>query len=231
MIPTNRRTSTSIGRVVAEALITLGVVLLLFVGYELYATGWATDRAQQAAGSQLTETWQRGETVAPAAGSPVARLHIPRFGAGWSRVVLEGTDQAVLADGPGHYVGTALPGQLGNFAVAGHRVSNGAPFEPADSLAACDPIVVEGRDAWWVYRVLPCGPPVDGVPGTEIVDPTEVDVIAAVPHAPTVTPTVALLTLTTCHPRFSARQRLIVHAALARTADKSGPPPAELGER
>src|SRR6185312_11348388 len=78
-------------------------------------------------------------------GSPLARLHVP-----WRErpyTVLEGAGQDVLARGPGHYPGTALPGEVGNVALAGHRVGHGAPFDPAGTLVSCDAVVVETRDA------------------------------------------------------------------------------------
>lgn len=240
-------------RVAAELMITLGVVLALFVVYQLVGTGVLTARSQEAASTELDTAWNApaAPAAAPVAGEPVARLHVPRFGPAWSRVVLEGTDAAVLARGPGHYAGTAQPGERGNVALAGHRVSNGAPFEPADRLRSCDAIVLETRDAWLVYRVLPMPDEVDrwpavaavrpecagvrpldgayaGTVGREIVTPAAVEVIAAVPHRPSEAPSLALLTLTTCHPRFSAQQRLVVHAVLVREVARDGVAPPEL---
>jgi sortase (surface protein transpeptidase) len=189
--------------------------------------------------------------TAPAAstgrvGAPLARLHLP-----WRQrpyTVLEGTGQDVLARGPGHYPGTALPGEVGNVAIAGHRVGHGAPFDPAGTLVSCDALVVETRDTWWVYRVLPLpgeedgwaggagarsrceGVATAGVPGREVVAPSDRSVIAAVPGRPDEEPTARLLTLTTCHPRFSARERLIVHAVLVRAQPRAEGRPAELDE-
>jgi sortase A len=106
-----------------------------------------------------------------------------------------------------------MPGQQGNFAVAGHRVGRGSPFLEIDELRAGDPIVVETADSWYVYRVL--GPAQGGVPGQQVVSPSDVSVIAPTPNGPPEgSPTGAYLTLTTCHPEYSARQRLIVHAVL-----------------
>jgi sortase A len=239
---------------VGELLLTAGLVVLLFAAYLVVGTGWENDRDQTAASAELDRRWSDPATDTPAApgaepeppaGGPVARLHVPRFGRAYT--VLEGTSQAVLAHGPGHYPGTALPGRVGNMAVAGHRVGHGAPFDPADRLLSCDPLVVESRDTWWVYRVLPLpGEEADwasgagarpqcagvapvGVPGREVVDPSDRTVIAAVPGRPTAVPQAALLTLTTCNPRFSARQRMIVHAVLVRAGSRADGPPVELG--
>ena len=68
---------------------------------------------------------------------------------------MEGTNSDDLYIGPGHYAGTQMPGQQGNFAVAGHRVSKGSPFNDLGLLASCDAVVVETQDDWFVYRVLP----------------------------------------------------------------------------
>jgi sortase A len=91
---------------------------------------------------------------------------------------------------------------VGNFAVAGHRVTYGRPFNRVEELAPGDPVVVETREGWFVYRVR----------DTLIVTPDRVDVIEPVPQRPGAEPTERLLTLTTCHPMFSARERYIVHA-------------------
>jgi sortase A len=180
--------------------------------------------------------------AAGGSGAPLVRLHVPRFGRAFT--VLEGTSAAVLARGPGHYPRTALPGEVGNMAVAGHRVTRGAPFEPAAALQSCDALVVEARDTWWVYRVLPLPGEEDGwvgrgrcagvepigVPGRRIVAPSDRSVLADVPGRPGEAPTARLLTLTTCHPRFSARERLIVHAVLVRAQPRADGRPAELDE-
>jgi sortase A len=116
-------------------------------------------------------------------------------------VVLAGVTTAELAKGPGHYPGTALPGAPGNFAVAGHRTTHGAPFARLDELLPDDEVHVEDPSGQrWIYRVVE----------SRIVEPGDTSVIASDPLGggrPT-------LTLTTCHPRFSNRQRLVVFAEL-----------------
>ncbi|MGY1815487.1 class E sortase [Blastococcus sp. SYSU D00820] len=225
-------------RGLGQLLLTVGFVLLLFVVYELYVTDLQSDAKQEELTEQLREEWQDApaavaDPLTPTVGEPFAFLHIPGLGQGWSRAVVEGTGTEELAEGPGHYVGTALPGQQGNFAVAGHRVGRGSPFLDLDELRPGDPIVVETAGAWYVYRVL--GDPSTGdlaagaVPGQRIVDPSDVSVIAPSPDVPGAPPTGAYLTLTTCHPEYSARQRLIVHAVLdgapiARADAPNGPP-------
>ena len=202
-------------RGVGQLLLTAGYVLLLFVVYELWVTDLLSNARQDELTAELREEW-----AAPAAvpaelqgGEAFALLHIPRLGADYARAIVEGTGTEELEQGPGHYPGTAMPGQQGNFAVAGHRVGRGSPFLEIDELRAGDPIVVETADSWYVYRVL--GPAQGGVPGQQVVSPSDVSVIAPTPNGPPEgSPTGAYLTLTTCHPEYSARQRLIVHAVL-----------------
>ena len=236
-----------------QTVLTVGLVAVLFVVYELFVTDLLNDWRQDALNVELRTEWTEGGAWAPPArGRPVtaadlpigaafAVLYIPRLGPDYQRVVLEGTAEAQLAQGPGHYVGTAMPGQPGNVALAGHRVGRGSPFLDLDLLQPGDPIVVETVDAWFVYRVLgnrdtgSFTGDLSGIPGRRVVRPEDVQVISPTPGgASDVAPSGAYLTLTTCHPRFSARQRLIIHAALdAGGAPKAIDPegPAALHER
>jgi sortase A len=130
----------------------------------------------------------------PVEGQPVGIIQIPKIAV--DKVVVEGTATADLRLGPGHYPGTPLPGQPGNAAIAGHRTTYGAPFYNLNELVPGDQIVVtttQGRFCYDVTQVL-------------VVKPSDVAVVA-----PTSTPE---LTLTTCNPRFSAAQRLVVQASL-----------------
>jgi sortase (surface protein transpeptidase) len=244
-------------RGIGELFITLGLVVLLFVFYSVYVTDWFSAEKQREATADLDEQWRnhRGLLDHPLEGDGIAKLYIPSFGRDYAFTVLEGTGADTLAVGPGHYVDTALPGQPGNFAVAGHRVGKGAPFNDLDLLSSCDAIVVETIDQWFVYRVLPLqgeaddwaadqaltprcagvGPlpgPYTDVVGKQIVLPSQTEVIATVPGRPGLVPAsgpAPLITLTTCHPQFSARERLIVHGVLVATYPKvPGELPAEL---
>ena len=177
------------------------------------------------------------EVPAHHVGEAFAILYIPRLGADYHRVSVEGTDQDQLAQGPGHYLGTAFPGEKGNVSLAGHRVGRGSPFLDLDKLRPGDPIIIETRSSWFVYRVL--GDPAtgnfgadpSGIPGQEVVLPTDLAVISPTPDAVKTAPVSgSYLTLTTCHPRFSARQRLVIHAKLdgagTSKADQPNGPPA-----
>jgi sortase A len=214
-------------RGVGQTFITAGLVILLFVVYELYFTGLETAREQSALADEIEAMWGRGGGYSNAEdpvtvtkiplGSGVAVIRIPRFGRNWAKVVVEGVGVGDLKRGPGHYPGTQLPGQLGNFVVSGHRTTYGAPFNRVDELKQGDAIVVETRTTWYTYRVTT----------TEIVPPTAIEVTYPVPKNRGAKPTLARITLTSCHPKYSARQRYIVFGQLADTLPKAaGIPPA-----
>lgn len=260
------RRSRSVLRGLGELLITLGLVVLLFVFYEIQVTSWFSARKQEAAADELRRRWEgssggeQRQRVDPIPGSGFARLHVPELGPDFPFTVLEGTDRESLAAGPGHYAGTALPGQRGNFAVAGHRSGRMAPFGELDDLSSCDALVVETGSEWFVYRVLPMsgeaagwnrdeqdpdcsgvapiGGPYQGVHGRTVVAPARREVINPVPgRAPGTVPEEwrsRLITLTTCHPKYSAERRMIVHGVLTKrypkVADRPELRPPELEE-
>ncbi|MDG4778394.1 class E sortase [Micromonospora sp. WMMD961] len=215
-------------RVSGEVLITFGLVVLLFAGYEVWGKSAIVDAHQNDLNNQLAQEWGPTDdpTVAPSAGpsvkpsppvrgKPIAGLYIPKLDKNW--VVVEGVTQEDIRYAPGHYPASALPGQVGNFSVAGHR--NRATFWRLDELDDGDPIVVESKTDWYVYRVSQ----------SRIVRPTQVEVVAPVPGEPDKKPTKRMLTLTTCNPKFDNYQRLIIHAELDRTQPKSAGRPTELG--
>ncbi|QGN46083.1 class E sortase [Micromonospora sp. WMMD558] len=217
-------------RVTGELLITFGLVVLLFAGYEVWGKSAIVDAHQNDLSQQLAQAWgPTGDpTVAPSAGPPasakpptpvqgrpIAGLYIPKLDKNW--IVVEGVTQKDIRYAPGHYPKSALPGQVGNFSVAGHR--NRATFWRLDELNEGDTIVVEDRDNWYVYQVT----------RNHIVTPTQVEVVAPVPGKPSARPTTAMLTLTTCNPKFDNYERLIIHAKLTRKQAKSAGRPAELG--
>jgi sortase A len=202
-----------------ELLITLGVIALLFVGYLVLWTNVRADAAAKTLTDDLTQKWAaHGHSSAPAApapvtmtpGQPFAIMRIPRLGAGWSSPVIEGVTLPDLAEGVGHYPGTAAPGQVGNFAVAGHRRTHGQPFANLQLLRPGDKVTVETATALYVYQV-------DNDPNATIVLPTDVWVIQPVPGKPTATPTQALITLTTCNPTWNSSHRMIVFGHLVST--------------
>ena len=219
-------------RGLGQTFITAGLVVLLFVVYELFITDLLTDQRQEELTQDLLQKWEDDPTLGPdlpggglasiPLGDGFARIRIPAFGADFVRVVVEGTGPNELEQGPGHYVDSARPGEMGNFALAGHRVGKGSPFLDLDQLKPGDPVVIETVDMWFTYRVL--GDPAtgnydadpSGIPGMQVVTPEDIQVVNPVPgvYDPAAAPTGAYLTLTTCEPKFSARLRLIIHAGL-----------------
>jgi len=226
-------------RGIGQLLITLGVVILLFVAYELWGTNFYTQGQQNQLEDSIHHGWSgAGPDITQVnvknvpLGSGIAVLRIPRFGKGYHMVIVEGTGYDDLKKGPGHYPGTALPGQVGNFAVAGHRTTYLAPFNKIDTIRRGDAIVLETKSKWLVYRVqdVPAGHGYPGVPFHEIVDPSDVAGAFAVPDQsnPDKKATLRLLTFTSCNPKYSASQRFVVHAQLETVQPKTAGPPAAL---
>ena len=220
-------------RGVGQPLITAGVVVLLFVVYEVWITNIFAAHAQSQVESRLKKEWVSGKDpllALPGSKDPtiplgdgIANLYVPRLGRDFHFGIVQGSvtpSDAQLEKGPAHYKDTALPGQVGNFAMAGHRVGKGEPFLNLDKLKPGDAVVVETKSFWYVYRVkgadhgLTSPDTIDGVPGRVIVQPTDGNVLLPVPDHPGKTPTERLLTMTTCHPKFTAEKRMIVFAAL-----------------
>jgi sortase A len=203
-------------QVAGELMITFGLIVLLFAGYEVYGNSAKVQDEQNTLDDELAQQWDN-PTVAPTGpvkGGPAApaknlvgRLYIPKLDKEW--VVVNGVRPQDIRYAPGHYPDTAMPGQIGNFSVAGHRIKK--IFWRLDELRAGDVIGVETRTSWYVYQVT----------GNEIVKPTAVEVVAPVPDKPGRKPTQALLTLTTCNPKFNNYQRLIVHARLTDTVKRN----------
>lgn len=227
-------------RGLGQTMITLGVVVLLFCVYELQVTGLVTARAQDQANAQLDRTWSEaprqvvpgqttpspGASPAPASLTPIrgdafARLHVPALEGYEPKALFEGVSTAVLKKGPGHIPGTALPGEVGNVVLSGHRTTYGSPFNRWAELRVGDEVVLETRDGWFTYRIT----------GSKVVAPTAVEVTYAVPGDRRATPTRRLLTMTTCNPKYSAKERLIVSAELSASSKKSDGLPAALAGR
>jgi sortase A len=210
-----------------DLFVTAGLLLLLFVGWQLWWTDVTANRVQDDTVSTLTRDFASGPrggsgpaaTETPAKvpfGKAFAIVRVPRFGADYARPVLEGTSRDILMDGVGHYTETASPGAVGNFAIAGHRTTYGRPFHDIDTLRPGDKVVVETKTAFHVYVVK----------RHVIVAPTDVDVIAPVPEQPGKKPTQRWLTMTACHPKYSAAERYIVFAELDRSYPRAQGLPA-----
>jgi sortase A len=206
---------------VGRVMITAGTLILLFVAYQLWGTGIHTARAQDNLESTFEEEADdhpdprpadgprpRQEVPArPPAGELAGRIQIPAIGV--DEYFLEGTTLDILQDGPGHYVETPMPGQPGNAAIAGHRTTYGQPFHNIDKIGDGDRIVITYTNgSRFVYRYL----------NTVIVDPTEGLSVLEDKFD-------NRLTLTSCHPKYSAAERIIVSAELVDRPARATPLP------
>jgi sortase A len=201
--------------------IGMGSFVLYFLVYQLVGTNAVTSRGQSDLRNELQREWAAApaapanrdpEKVVPkrvARGKALAVLDIPKIQLD-NKVVVEGVGREELRKGPGHVPSTVLPGQDGTFGVSGHRTTYGAPFYRLDELVKDDTITVVTREAIYTYTVT----------RTAIVRPTDTQVLDNV-RGPDGKPK-ATITLTTCHPRYSARQRLIVFGDLRFTSVNSG---------
>jgi sortase A len=140
----------------------LGVVLLLaglgllgWVGWQYFGTDITSNHKMDELERNLREQWKPAAKPPAIAGSgtPIALLRVPKFGADWEKPVVEGVGKDELARGIGHYPETQLPGQPGNFAVAGHRITHGSPFRRLLELTKGDKVVVETADAVYTYEM------------------------------------------------------------------------------
>ncbi len=228
--------------VIGRTLVTGGVLILAFVAYQLWGTNIAAARAQdrleESFAERLAEADQARQpstttvpptdpsaipmtsgttppspapstAVAPPAGEAGGRIEIPEIGVDW--IFVEGVSVGDLKQGPGHYPTTPFPGQAGNAAIAGHRTTYGAPFNRIDELAPGDEIVlttVQGRFTYVMTEQL-------------VVSPSAVEVLDDFGDD--------RITLSACHPKYSARQRIIVVGALQGEPIAAPPPPSRPG--
>lgn len=202
---------------IGAALFGLGLLLVAFVAYQLWGTALYEAQAQSHLKSELAQQLHRTLpeelTVSqrlglpaiatqtaptqsePGIDQPVGLLSIPKVGL--LDAIVEGVGEAQLEQGPGHYPGTSLPGEVGNVAIAGHRTTYAHPFYNLDALSPGDNIFILTAQGLFEYTVS----------GSQVVSPTDISVLNTSPGKST-------LTLTTCNPRYSAAQRLVVTADL-----------------
>lgn len=213
-----------------ELLITAGALCLLFVVWQL----WWTDVVSDADAAQVVTAMENTAAGSPAGdqtrawvhpeeiklGDAFAIVRIPRFGENFARPLYEGTTRSILQRGIGHYAETALPGEIGNFSMAGHRTTYGKPFNKIAELVPGDKVIVETVDTYFVYTIT----------DHEIVVPTAVQVVLPVPNEPDAAPTKALVTMTSCHPEFSSRERYVQHGVLEASYPRAGGLPADVLE-
>ena len=242
--PPRRDTGRTIVRGIGELFITLGALLLLMCVYQLWWTNVESAQAIAAGRDEITAGWrdQGSLPVAPnpnpnptASGTASPRAAAtPTYGSGfallyipamrdkvWGLPVSQGTGKDVLARGAGHYKNTALPGEVGNFALAAHRSTHNEPFANVDDLRVGDKVYVQTREAWFTYTLQK---------DDSTLTPRDVWVIQPVPGQPGVTPTKKLITLTTCTPRYGSTGRWAWWGELSDTRPAAeGPPDGLVG--
>lgn len=238
---------TSVVGVLGEVLITLGVLVLMFIAWQQWFNDVVVSNQTSDQASSLSQTLQKSASAAPAptatpgstkpAGSstnpaitPPAKgtatfgvLYVPRFGAGYKVPVAAGTTTSGTLDKgyAGHYDDTQMPGQVGNFAIAGHRTTHGAPFGSIANLRVGDHIYVQTAEGYYTYTFR----------NLEYVKPTQVQVLQPVPDAPKLTAAQSkdrLITMTSCNPKYSAAERIIAYGVFTSWQPLSAGPPAEI---
>jgi sortase A len=212
-----RRQLTTVG----VTLLVVGLCCLGWVAYQYVGTNLIAQREFRTEASRLRAQWaeaqptdpQRLQQTSTGHGEAIGLLRIPAFGEAYEVPILNGTELGVLATGVGHYASTAQAGQIGNFSLAGYRVTHGQPFVRLLELNTGDEIIVETQEATFTYVL-------DEPPRQLTVKDTDTWVIDPVPGKPELKPTQALITLTTCPDLFHSSKRSVGFGHLVRTERK-----------
>ncbi|MDO8381922.1 MAG: class E sortase [Microbacterium sp.] len=241
-----RARKISVIGVAGELLLTAGVVVLLFVGWQMWIGDQIAAAQNRADALALAEEWQDSpppiadpspsasvapdEPEEPAApvepviaaepddGEEFGIMYVPRFGADFAARIGGGVSRARTLDtiGIGHYPGTQMPGEVGNFAVAAHRTGfGGAPFYAIDELRVGDSIIIETQDGWYTYRFRTL----------EYVRPSAVDVLAPVPQDTLTGAGGRYLTMTSCSPKHTIAERIIAYSVFESFQPRADGPP------
>jgi sortase A len=228
---------------IGRAMMRAGVLVLLFVVYQLWGTGLITERQQDHLSSQFDQLLAEAATTTsttsttalapgppvtapadlplPEQGDPIGRIEIPDIGVDF--VYVQGVELKDLRDGPGHFPQTPMPGQAGNAALAGHRTTYAAPFNRLDELGPGAEITIETLQGTFTYRVDAQPAPEGEEPrGWFTVSPSQVEILEQ--------DGTNRLTLVACHPKYSASQRIVVTATLDSPVAPSTPLPDTEGE-
>lgn len=204
-------------RLIGELLILAAVIIGLWLVYENVFTNSYAQQQSQVARKTLVTDWTKTPHILPKAGQPLALMFIPKLeNSVWGMPIIEGVSQSDLAKGVGHYPGTGLPGQVGNFAVAGHRVTHGQPFYDFPRLQVGDSVVIETGEAWYKYQLF----------ANKFVSPSAYEVVSNMPDVavPAGYSPVSLITLTTCDPAWNSYRRWVWWGSLVGTYSLANPP-------
>ena len=202
-------------------LIAAGLAVLSWVGWEFWGTNIVSQHRQEQIASKVQQGWGSGQdAVTTKFGKATAILHVPRFGNSYAVPVLEGDSEEVLAAGIAHFPHTAGPGQVGNYALAAHRVTHGEPFAGFPHLRAKDMVYVETRTATYEYQLDNGGTDlVVPMQDTWVIDPSPVNPTGGVEPTPS---SKKLITLVTCSEIFHTDNRSVVFGHLVGVVKKGG---------
>lgn len=223
-----------------ELLLTAGVLVLLFASWQLWIGDIIIGAENNAKGAELSQQWSEAPLAAPptpieqdgdvvyeppvlehpADAEIFANMHVPRFGADYNVNIAGGTSRARTLDriGIGLYEQSKMPGEVGNFSLAGHRTTWGKPFNKIDKLKLGDAIVVETQEGWFTYRFRTL----------EYVEPTAVDVLFDVPQMPQLDTDERYITLTACSPLYSLAERIVAYGVFEGFQPRAEGPPESL---
>lgn len=226
--------------VVGESLITLGVIVMLFLGWQLWVNDVIIFNESTAVAEENVAKWTTSGTPKPSSteagptdygpapvlgkvdnASVFGNIYIPRFGNDYIKVAAEGVGaEDVLNRGYfGRYPNSQLPGEPGNVALAVHRAGHGSPFRQAATLQLGDVIVLQTPNGYYEYRVR----------NTEYVMPSEVEVVNAVPgETKAAVDGQSILTITTCNPELGNNERMIIYAVMVGWQPADAGPPEEI---
>ncbi|WP_223623479.1 class E sortase [Microbacterium sp. EST19A] len=235
------RSRATFASVLGELLLTAGVIVLLFVAWQMWIGDIIISAQKNDEGAARSEQLAQGEApelpplvetdegttvyeapipAAPADGEWFAQMHIPRFGSEYNFGIYGGTSRSRTLDqkGIGVYKDSKMPGEVGNFSMAGHRTTWGKPFNQLDKLQIGDAIVVETVDGWYTYRFRTL----------EYVTPTQTDVLADVPQMPDQQTGEQYVTLTACSPLYSLAERIVAYGVFESFQPRAEGPPTAL---
>jgi LPXTG-site transpeptidase (sortase) family protein len=230
--------------IVNDLMISAGALLLLFVFWYLFINDPIQGQRQNQSALDFAAQWHNPDapttysnpmdgaypstkdvpvTRSPQAGKAFALLYVPRFGDDYVRTIAEGVEDTVLNSnilGVGRYSGSDQLGGYGNFALAAHRTSFGAPFGNIGELRLGDYIYVEVPEGWHAYAFR----------NLEYVWETEIGVLNSFPKLEDEVPGSRVITLTSCHPKFTVSERVIAYGVYIGWYPREGGPPSEVAE-
>lgn len=223
---------------IGEALVSLGVVSLLYVAHALWFTNASADASSFTEATKFQSQIELKrleqskapvsvdisrdiveldgtEGIAPKPLETFGLLYIPRLGQDvWAEPIVSGIDYKALSMGVGYYPETELPGEIGNFAIAGHRTANGEPFSKFEVLRPGDKVFVQTLSGWFEYELMQ----------DQIVEKEDVWVLDDRPKGTAFSSGASLITLTTCHPKWTSTERWVWWGELIATYPLSQPP-------